>query len=168
MTLLNIVPECYGDTRLVEILLEAEKVNHQKNIGQVANTLLGKLKDQPALAIVDDDKKSIPTYFKTEFEPVKEGFGLKLLRHKTKNHFLIRIHPALEIWLWKAATEAGVSMDAFKVGRDVNGLKKTTKDMTLQRNMEFTQFVKTLRRKESQPILLLKKWMEDFLNKKLG
>jgi hypothetical protein len=167
MTLLNIVPECYGDTRLVEILLEVQKVNHQKNIGQVANTLRDKLKSQRALAVVDNDKQSIPAYFQKEFSTLNEASGLVLLKHKIHPHFLVRICPALETWLLEAAKEAGISPKEYPICEDLNALRSATKNIELSKNQDFTRFVKALNRSASPRIRHLKSWLQDFVAGKL-
>jgi hypothetical protein len=56
MTTLNIVPECYVDTKIVEILGQIKKCNHQHGCGDVANELKHRLQNIPALGIIDEDK----------------------------------------------------------------------------------------------------------------
>ncbi len=162
MTTLNIVPECYADTRLVEILTESKKCNHQKNIGQVANEFLTRLKDISCLGIVDDDKKSIPKYFTEEFQVVTEVAGLKLHKHKERSQFLIYISPALESWLLTAASMVKLNPSDFGLDDEMQMLKSTTKSMHLAKNQDFTRFIKALVKKEAPSIILLKKWLMDF------
>lgn len=162
MTTLNIVPECYADTRLVEILTESKKCNHQKNIGQVANEFLTRLKDIPCIGIVDDDKKSIPKYFTEEFKELKEAFGLKLYKHTERSQFLIYISPALESWLLSAAEEVELLVSDYGLNDTLKNLKRTTKSMDLYKNQDFTRFIKALVRYEAPSVLLLKKWLTDF------
>ena len=78
---LNIFPECYVDTKIAQILGEAKKkYNHHAGVGGVSNKMLtNKLKDQPALGIVDEDKGkgSMPKYF-LEFNTIIEKDNLIL------------------------------------------------------------------------------------------
>lgn len=161
MTHLNIVPECYGDTRLVEILLQAKKVNHQQGLGTISQTLIKRFSEKRALAVVDDDKV-IPPYFK-EFSIQKEAPGLVLLRHKENEHFLIRICPALEKWLLDAAKEAGITSDDHPICKDLETLKSVTKHEYINKNQDFTRFLKALNRSASPRIQHLKSWLQDFV-----
>jgi len=73
MTALNILPECYVDTKVVEIITYvSKKYNHQHGCGQIANLLKNRLKNNIALGIVDEDKNKGPVsnYF-LEFEKIK-------------------------------------------------------------------------------------------------
>ncbi|MFN0050347.1 MAG: hypothetical protein ACKVOU_14585 [Cytophagales bacterium] len=85
--MLNIVCECYLDTKVAEIVGEATKFgfNHQHSCGDVAKELKTILKNKIALGIVDEDrdKGSIPQYF-LEFATikVKEGLILKNIKKK--------------------------------------------------------------------------------------
>jgi hypothetical protein len=60
---LDIIPECYIDTNLIETILNikgyyTEGVNHQKGCNTVVKTMNGqKLKNDFALGIVDADNK---------------------------------------------------------------------------------------------------------------
>jgi hypothetical protein len=49
MTTLNIVPECYIDTKIAEILGQDRKYNHQHGCGDVANELKNKLQNNIAI-----------------------------------------------------------------------------------------------------------------------
>lgn len=100
MTVLNILPECYVDTKVAEIITTSEKYNHQHGGGQIANQLKNRLKDNIALGIVDEDrnKAPVPKYF-LEFEEIKSENGLILKRHKNRKQYLILICPEIEKWL---------------------------------------------------------------------
>ncbi len=54
---LYLVPECYVDTNLVELLLDTDGVNDQKGCNTVVNTMKAKvLKDSFAVSVIDLDK----------------------------------------------------------------------------------------------------------------
>ena len=57
MSNLNLIPECYGDTLLVEIL-GFKRPNHQTSgIGQVIKVMKEKYSNRLAIGIIDADKK---------------------------------------------------------------------------------------------------------------
>ncbi len=72
MTVLNIVPECYVDTKIAEIVGQAKsKYNHQHGCGDVSNELHKSLTDEIALGIIDEDKhKGPPSKYFLEFDLV--------------------------------------------------------------------------------------------------
>jgi len=158
---LSIVPECYADTRLAEILMQSKRCNHQKNLGQVANTLKNKLKDLPALGIVDDDKGSIPRYF-SEFDLLLQTQDLKLLKHHNRNQYLIIICPAIKQCLLNTAKEEAVNQLDFGIKEGLKEFTNLTKSIHLGQSREFTDFVKALVKTEAPSIILLKKWLVDF------
>lgn len=53
--LLNIIPECYVDTNLIEYLTNAQ-VNHQHSCTKVVGLLNTRFKDQFSIGIIDKDK----------------------------------------------------------------------------------------------------------------
>ena len=86
MTELNIIPECYVDTKVAEILGESsKKYNHQHGCGAVANEL--RKRENIALGIIDEDAgKGPPASYFSEFEVVKQENNLILKKHKQKKH----------------------------------------------------------------------------------
>ena len=86
MAMLNILPECYVDTKVAEIVSRSsEKFNHQHGCGQIAHQLKNKLKNIIALGIIDEDKNKGPVakYF-LEFEEVKSENGLIFKKHRKR------------------------------------------------------------------------------------
>ena len=72
MTVLNILPECFVDTKVAKIITFAsEKYNHQHGCGQIANQLKNRLRDAIALRIIDEDKNKGPVakYYHLIFLP---------------------------------------------------------------------------------------------------
>ena len=59
MTELNIIPECYVDTKVAEITGRAKRTyNHQHGCGNVANKLK-ELLNEIAIGIIDEDAKKV-------------------------------------------------------------------------------------------------------------
>lgn len=163
MTALNIVPECYVDTKLAEILAESStKFNHQKGHGNVANKMQFDVKNQFALGIIDEDTIKVrkAKYF-SEFKNIKTENSLTLQKHNELNHYLIIINPAIEKWLLENAKISGVIPD--NLGNELEDLKSFTKKKAIYKNQGFYVFVKKLIRNQAPGIITLKLWIEQFL-----
>ena len=158
MAELSIVPECYVDTKVAEIVGQARKYNHQHGCGDVANQLKNRLKDKPALGIIDEDKNKgpVPKYF-SEFEQIKQENDLILKKHKEKKQYLILVCPEIENWLQKNATTVNLNLPA-----NLYNLKQITKRQDIDNNIEFYRFIKDLIKKEAPGIITLKNWIESF------
>lgn len=164
MTVLNILPECYVDTKVAEIITYAtEKYNHQHGCGQIASQLKNRLKNNIALGIIDEDKNKGPMakYF-LEFEEIKSENGLILKKHVTREQYLILICPEIEKWLLSTADSVGVTLVNFNLPNQLKGFKQITKTQDIDKNIEFYQFIKLLLNKKSKGIMTLKKWIEAF------
>jgi hypothetical protein len=158
MAELSIVPECYVDTKVAEIVGQARKYNHQHGCGDVANQLKNRLKDNPALGIIDEDKNKgpVPKYF-SEFEEIKHENDLILKKHKEKKQYLILVCPEIENWLQKNASTVKLNLPA-----NLFDLKQITKRQDIDSNIEFYRFIKDLIKKEAPGIMTLKNWIESF------
>ena len=84
---LDIVPECFIDTNLVETLLhlkqvDTDGVNHQKGCNTVVRVMTTSkaLKDSFALGIVDADKRPL-SYVKNECNEIARSRHIVLLKH---------------------------------------------------------------------------------------
>lgn len=99
---LSIIPECYVDTKVAEILGKASrKYNHQHGCGDVAN-LMKKCQDRICLGIIDEDKNKGPEIEKwllndamaINLDPADEKFrlppGLKGFRSISKTQDIDR------------------------------------------------------------------------------
>ncbi|KAA6313251.1 hypothetical protein EZS27_035948, partial [termite gut metagenome] len=113
-----IIPECYIDTNLIETLLSIKRCNHQKGCNNVVKTMEGKLKDGFAVGIVDNDKKQAA--YTKEFKEVCKKDSLALYKHPDKPHYLIMISPAVDAFILKSSTEAGVCPEDFKLSPDLD------------------------------------------------
>lgn len=164
MAELSIVPECYVDTKVAEIVGQtSKKYNHQHGCGDVANQLKNRLKDKIALGIVDEDKNKGPAakYF-LEFAIIKEENDLILKKHHERTHYLILICPEIEGWLLRQAKQVDINPIDFNLPENLLGFKKITKTQDIDRNIGFYRFIKELIKKEASGIMTLKNWIELF------
>ncbi len=170
------VPECYGDTFLTETLLKSldifsmtkigDLVNHKKGINNVGRTLeeIGLNTNKLAIGIIDKDKIVTSSYIK-EFIDITpsdtENSDLLLKKHLTYNQYLIVLNPALEKWLLNCAKISDVNPLDYELSiTDINAFKNITKDVNLKGNINFVNFVKELKRKESSPMMTLQNWLK--------
>ena len=171
MTILNIVPECYVDTKIAEILGQVKKYNHQHGCSDVARELKNKLRDKIALGIIDEDKNKGPhaKYF-LEFELLLKENNLILQKHKIKEHYLILICPEVEEWLLSDAEKVNITPadEKYNLPADLKGFVQKTKIQNIEKNEGFKRFIKALVKEKSPSITTLKKWIEMFSAGKMG
>lgn len=165
MTELNIVPECYVDTKIAEILGKAKKYNHVHGSGNVSNVMQNKLKDRIVLGIIDEDKfKGRPARYFLTFETIIEKDNLVLKKHPLRRHFLVLICPEAEKWLLNDARKVNInpSDEKYNLPNEIKGFKKISKIKSIDKNEGFKVFIKDLVRAESPSITTLKKWISLF------
>lgn len=163
MTALNILPECYVDTKVAEMISQSSKYNHQHGCGQIANQLKNTFKNKVALGIIDEDrdKGPIANYF-LEFIEVKSENGLILKRHTERAQYLILICPEIEEWLLNNANFVEVDPIYYNLPKHLQEFKHITKKQNINTNIGFYQFIKTLLIKEAPGIITLRNWIEAF------
>lgn len=170
MTNLAIVPECFVDTRIAELLAECKSLNHQHGCGNVSRILQTKLKDSIALGIIDEDKnKTSPKYF-DEFYTVERQNSLLLKKHGKNKHFLIIVCPEIENWLLMEAQSVGIRPESERFGLPSNmqGFIKVSKLSDIYKNDGFKVFIRDLLKAEAPGISTMKKWIDQFINKELN
>jgi hypothetical protein len=124
---LHIIPECYIDTKLIKALVPSTtRYNHQKGCSTVVKQMKEKFRDDFAVGIVDRDKEELG--YAEEFDLVIEITDqLQLFKHKSKNHYLIFICPAVERWIINNADEVRVNLSDYNLPHDFKELTKVTK-----------------------------------------
>lgn len=164
MTELNIVPECYVDTKVAEIAGQAtRKYNHQHSCGDVANQLKNKLKDNVSIGIIDEDKHKGPAakYF-SEFDVVKTENNLILKKHKTRKQYLVLVCPEIEEWLMADASYVNINPTDYDLPESMKGFKEITKTQDIDKHLGFYRFTKALLRENAPSITTLRNWIELF------
>jgi hypothetical protein len=167
MTELNIVPECYVDTKIAEIVGYAKrKYNHQHGCGDVSNEMQhNRLKEQIALGIIDEDKYKGPTpkYF-SEFNLVIQENNLILKRHHSRKHYLILICPEVESWLLEDAKKSGIipSDVEYNLPDQLKRFVQISKIKDIDRNEGFKKFIKALIKAQAPSVITLQKWINLF------
>jgi hypothetical protein len=160
---LHIIPECYIDTALIEVLVPpSSRYNHQKGCSTVVKLMKEKFADQFAMGIVDRDKRELA--YASECNLVFELPGqLQLLKHRQRNHYLIFICPAAEKWLLESAKQANVSLSDYGLPDDFEQLKSLTKTAKSKDkdpfSINFRRFFKVLRDSSSVNVAVLSLWI---------
>lgn len=157
----QIVPECYVDSRVVQILLNSPVgPNHDHGVGNVLNKLENKLVDLPALGIVDQDPGKGPRaeswqhYEKIDAD--NEIFGLQLYKHKNRTHYLLEIQPEIEAWILAATKGLDIKLEDFDLPEQMKDFNKITKSINISKNKLFTNFIFKLIELESKPIIRMR------------
>ena len=139
---LHIVPECFVDTNLVQILMQINGVNHQNNCGQVTNVMMTKFKDKFAIGVVDHDKRQ-SNYSKACVE-IASSNEITLCKHPDAHHYLIKINHVMENFILNSAKNANIDLKAFGVPDDLEGLKNITKNKDCLDNPDLRRALKAV------------------------
>lgn len=131
-----IIPECYIDTNLVETLVCHAGCNHQKGCNQVAKVMQEKFAERFAVGVIDADKRR-PGYL-GEFSNVVTGEHLEVYRHKTRPHFIILVHPAIDEFILSCVEKSGVDLSAFGLPDRLKDFTKQTKNVMSNKDPRFT------------------------------
>jgi hypothetical protein len=151
MNYYQVISECYADTVLVE-MLGFEKPNHQLGIGKVINDL--KMKNWPAVGIIDDDKQKPKEL--DHFQVKDEKNGIKWLT-KDKHHVLV-ICPAFEAWVFKNAEEVNVDPEKYGFANS-KVFQKASKSQQVNKDPKVKQFLNTLNQKGAPGFVQLRQWI---------
>lgn len=143
----DIMPECFIDTTLVGILLDAN-VNHKHSCNEVAKEMeKGRYKDAFAVGIIDNDKRKI-SYIEG-FEEIGRTDHLTFLKHKIKHQYVIKVgkeSKAMETFIQANVEAIGKKMEDFDLPSDISKLIAQTKDnVSTQKDPRILKMCKTLR-----------------------
>ncbi len=131
---LDFIPECYIDTNLVETLLGG-KVNHQYGCNNVVNKMTGKYEDVFAVGIIDNDKRKIS--YVDDFNKIGSSEHLILLKHKYRQHYIIKVSPAMEEFILSCAEECGIDLTEYGLSNELEGLMSFTKNVESEKDERF-------------------------------
>lgn len=140
---LNIIPECYVDTNLIECLVDAG-VNHQHSCTKVIGLLNNQFKDKFAIGIIDKDKVQLG-YIK-ECKELASTNHLTLRKHRTRNQYLITISPAADGFILECSVSEGINVEDYNLPSDLKEFTKVTKTVTSNRDNRLRNLFKVLKR----------------------
>lgn len=139
--LLNIIPECYVDTNLIEYLTNAQ-VNHQHSCTKVVGLLNTRFKDQFSIGIIDKDKVEMG-YIK-ECNEIAVTPHLTLLKHRQRNQYLITIKPAVDRFILDCAKNEGINLEGYNLPSKLKDFTRTSKSVTSNTDPRFKALFKDL------------------------
>ena len=155
---LDIVPECFVDTNLVETLLaikgyKTDGVNHQKGCTTVVRTIqtAKNLKDGFALGIIDADKRK-PSYLE-ECVEIASLEHIALWKHKAKHHFLLLIKPAMDTFILSCAQEIGVELAQYGLPTELKAFTEITKRVETKNDTRFKRLFKDIQSASEMVVL---------------
>jgi hypothetical protein len=156
---MNFFPECYFDTVLVKHILRVKRVNHQKTCDKVT-LALNKI-DDFAVGIIDRDKKVVKYLAECTLEIERKN--LLLWKHKSKQHFIIQLAPALERWILQVIEEGNVDVEDLGIPMNLDKLKDFTKYQTVSEDQNMHRLCDRLINSSSYTITTLTLWLRYLL-----
>lgn len=164
-----IIPECYVDTCLINILLNVggkESANHAKGNSSVAAKMKGVFNDAFAVGIIDMDKREIE-YIK-EFELCNDTMPDKLLlyKHPNKHHYFIQLCPESESWICTVSNELSIDIgNDYGLPNNPQELSKESKYVNVGTDSRFVKLFKEIKRRSIEtnyePVLKLMYWLTE-------
>lgn len=155
-----IIPECYGDTALIECLGFLEP-NHQHGKGNVKREIKSRFPGAKAVGIIDYDK-DIYKVIDAKIS-LKESESLFLKQDVGTEHYFIFIKDKLEKFLLKAARESEIDPVQYNIPNDFKKLGYLIKTTEVDRSQDFIRFLKALKRANPEPIATLKSWLDELV-----
>lgn len=149
--LLDVVPECYVDTNLVEFLLGAG-VNHQHSCSKVVGQLKSTFADRFAVGIIDKDKVELG--FIKECNVIAHTRHLTLMKHNEKPQYLITVAPAIDRFVLDSAQKSGVDTKDYGIPSELKEFTEVSKSITSNTDPRFKALFAAL--KDNQEIKLLR------------
>lgn len=153
---MDIIPECYIDTNLVETLLNIKGcwvngVNHQKGCNTVTKTMMTTKKNGFTLGVIDTDKR-VPSYVK-EFILIGNSQYISLMKHKDKDHFLLMVKPAMDTLILACAAELSIDLTEYGLTFDLKAFTSITKDVDSKKDSRFKHLFKDIQTAKEMEIL---------------
>lgn len=165
--LINIVPECYVDTNVVQTIMQKGGANHQKSCSMVLSTIKKSYKDKFAVGIIDRDKKNDSPFFKEYSEEIASDEELTLLKVPNEPHYLLLINNVMENFLLNCANEIHYDIKRkIQVPQTKEGLMSITKKRDSQESPVVSKLVKDL--SNSKEMIKLKKSIDYLMKHPFG
>lgn len=161
------VPECWADTALMKCLLDVpnadELVNHGQGIGDVCRILRddkGLRRGRLQVGMVDNDSAFYQHGYLMEFTQRVIGINSRadmckqdihcVMQHPVRTEqFLIVLNPACDLWLLRAADQAGIPLAEMGIPTDLRSFKKISKRNGVFPNPKMDELLERIR--EARP-----------------
>ena len=153
MSHFQVMPECYADTLLVE-MLGFKGANHQLGIGKVIRNFGMLLKNRSAVGIIDNDKvkpKDLDTFQKTA---EREG----IIRLSKDKHHILVINPGFKDWVFQNAAAVDVNPEKYGFSNRKD-FQRACKRQDVKTDQNVKQLLNTLHQKKAPGFVTLKTWI---------
>ena len=161
--LLNVLPECFVDTNLIEYLLNAG-VNHQHCCSKVVEKLNNTFAEQFAIGIIDKDKVELG--YIQECNEIAKTEHLTLMKHRERHQYLITITPAVDGFILDCAEKQGVDLARYNLPKTLKDFTKIAKSVTSNTDNRFKMLFMAI--KDNDEIKTLKSVLKYLCKNKYG
>ena len=158
--ILNVIPECYVDTNLIEYLLDGI-VNHQHCCSKVVGQLNNRFADKFAIGIIDKDKVELG--YIRDCDEIAKTEHLTLLTHTSRHQYLITISPAVDKFVLDSAKEQDVNTEKYNLPSALKEFTKLSKSVTSNSDERFKNLFAAIN--DNSEFRALKRTLEYLLDK---
>ncbi len=152
----QVVPECYADTLLVE-MLGFKRPNHalNSNISHVLKTVNQSRPNQKVVGIIDSDRGRSEKMLDS-FKLIQERHGIK--KYIRGNHTVLVICPVLESWIYENADKKEINPANYGFSK-LKEFKNECKRQDVKHNERVKNFLGLLKQKKAPGFVQLKTWI---------
>jgi len=150
----NLIPECNIDTAFVEMLGYKEP-NHASSINEVSKILENNKSKQRAIGFVDNDKR-MPKYL-SQFEVVENLKTVKLLKHSSKDHYLVVVNPAMDKFIFDLCKKLDIDLAEYGFPGELKAFISFTKRESVRRNIK--NLLNAIKQKNPPEIQKVRFWI---------
>ncbi len=165
MPSLQILPECYADTALVQLFVpDRQTVIHLAGVPNVAKEMQEAAERENAgirIGFVDNDKR-VPPYLQT-FDTVSEQDKVLFKRKSQTEQYLIVIDKAIESFLLWNAGQVNVDVADYGFIPDVRAFGKALKTSAIGNNSNYSQLLTDLHARQAPGFLTLERILNSLL-----
>ena len=159
--LLDVMPECYVDTNLIEYLLDAG-VNHQHSCSKVVGQFKSTFADRFAIGIIDKDKVELG--YIGECDVIAQTRHLTLMKHREKCQFLITVAPAIDRFVLDCSMDCGVNTEDYGIPSELKAFTEISKSVTSNTDKRFKALFAAIR--DNQEVSALRNVLRYLSDKK--
>jgi hypothetical protein len=158
----RVLPECFSDTLLVELILKRGRPGHRKGISNVVKDLIDDNRNHEfIIGIADTDKFKRENPNLKQFEIIDNKLveeGLLILKKPGTEKHLIRIDPEFELWIWKIAGQCEINTAEFGFN-SLNDLYQASKNKDVDQDQNMKAFINKVIQKNPPAIKTLREWL---------
>ena len=162
---IRIIPECYGDTSLVNLIINGRTpVDHAFGIPNVAKEMELGLLSQPnfiLIGFVDNDKRT-PTYF-DDFDILSTENKVIFKKKRLVEHYIVVIDKAIETFLIWNAQQVTIDLTEYGLTSNLKRLCQLMKRTTIGSDPNYLRLLTDLHARQAPGFLTLERILNDFI-----